>query len=229
MARNKYPEETVAKILDVALALFCEKGYEHTTMADIVDNLGGLTKGAVYHHFKSKEDIMNAALDRAAEPMVAQIQAICADRKMTALEKLRALYAASSEASTLELWEKAHPSADPMKNARLLAAEYQGSLESAVAYMQPVLEQGIEEGSVTAAHPREVAEVLTLVSNLWVAPIFHGASREEFERRLEVFYQMAEGLGVPLCDMRAADGIHAWAPKEDAFGVRDDGLDQHLL
>ena len=35
MARNKYPEETVQKILDVSRALFREKGYEHTTIQDI--------------------------------------------------------------------------------------------------------------------------------------------------------------------------------------------------
>ena len=60
MARNKYPEETVEKILTAARRLFLEKGYEKTTIRDIVDQLGGLTKGAVYHHFKSKEEIMDA-------------------------------------------------------------------------------------------------------------------------------------------------------------------------
>ena len=53
MPRNKYPEETVEKILDVSLKLFLEKGYENTTVLDIVDHLGGLTRGAFYHHFKS--------------------------------------------------------------------------------------------------------------------------------------------------------------------------------
>ena len=46
MPRNKYPEETVEKILDVSLKLFLEKGYENTTVLDIVDHLGGLTRGA---------------------------------------------------------------------------------------------------------------------------------------------------------------------------------------
>ena len=45
MARNKHPEETVEKILAVSAKLFMEKGYEHTTLQDIIDNLGGLTKG----------------------------------------------------------------------------------------------------------------------------------------------------------------------------------------
>lgn len=52
MARNKYPELTRERILDTAERLFLEKGYENTTIQDIVDALGDLTKGAVYHHFK---------------------------------------------------------------------------------------------------------------------------------------------------------------------------------
>ena len=41
MGRNKYPEETVAKILDAALELFCVQGYEGTSIQDIVDRLDG--------------------------------------------------------------------------------------------------------------------------------------------------------------------------------------------
>jgi AcrR family transcriptional regulator len=64
MARNKYPEVTVEKILDVSKRLFIEKGFDNTTIQDIVDELGGLTKGAIYHHFKSKEEIMKALGDK---------------------------------------------------------------------------------------------------------------------------------------------------------------------
>ena len=60
MARNKYPEITVEKILEVSQRLFMEKGYDNTTIQDIVNELGGLTKGAIYHHFKSKEEIIDA-------------------------------------------------------------------------------------------------------------------------------------------------------------------------
>ncbi|MEG2640998.1 MAG: TetR/AcrR family transcriptional regulator [Eubacterium sp.] len=40
MARNKYPEETVEKILEVALRLFLEKGYDKTSNQDIIYGLG---------------------------------------------------------------------------------------------------------------------------------------------------------------------------------------------
>ena len=46
MARNKYPQRTVEKILEVSLALFNEKGYEKTTIQDIVNALG-MSKGAI--------------------------------------------------------------------------------------------------------------------------------------------------------------------------------------
>ena len=54
MPRNKYPEQTVEKILSAAERLFAQKGYAKTTLQDIIDTTG-LSKGAVYHHFKSKE------------------------------------------------------------------------------------------------------------------------------------------------------------------------------
>ena len=52
MARNKHPEETVNLIVSVAFRQFMEKGYEHTSIQDIIDNLGGMSKGAIYHHLK---------------------------------------------------------------------------------------------------------------------------------------------------------------------------------
>ena len=47
MARNKNPEETVNRILDTAYRLFLEKGYEQTSIQDIINHLGGLSKGAI--------------------------------------------------------------------------------------------------------------------------------------------------------------------------------------
>ena len=66
MARNKYPEETVKLILDVATHLFVEKGYDATSLQDII-NETNLSKGAIYHHFSSKEEIFEAIFHRIGE------------------------------------------------------------------------------------------------------------------------------------------------------------------
>ena len=55
-------ENTKEKILEVATNLFLTKGYEQTTISDIINGLDGLTKGAIYHHFESKEDIFEAVV-----------------------------------------------------------------------------------------------------------------------------------------------------------------------
>ena len=73
MPRNKYPEQTVEKILDAAAALFAEKGYQSTTLQDIIDATG-LSKGAVYHHFRSKEEMLEKGgqqLEGGKQPKIA--------------------------------------------------------------------------------------------------------------------------------------------------------------
>ena len=52
MGRNRHPEQTLEKIVDVSAELFAKKGYEQTSIQDILDATG-LSKGGLYHHFKS--------------------------------------------------------------------------------------------------------------------------------------------------------------------------------
>lgn len=92
MARNKHPEETVSLILDVAGRLFLEKGYEYTSIQDIIDNLGGLSKGAIYHHFRSKEDILIAVTDRMTEESNRMLAVIRDTPDLNGKEKLRAIF-----------------------------------------------------------------------------------------------------------------------------------------
>lgn len=63
MARNAHPEVTRQRILDAAKKLFAQKGYERTTIQDILDELEDLSKGAIYHHFKNKEAMLHALVD----------------------------------------------------------------------------------------------------------------------------------------------------------------------
>ena len=62
MARNRNSHETRKKILEVSKDLFLEKGFDNTSIQDIIDGLGGLTKGVIYHHFESKYDILQTII-----------------------------------------------------------------------------------------------------------------------------------------------------------------------
>lgn len=59
---------TREKLLDTAELLFAERGVSHTSLQDIAQ-AAGLTRGAVYWHFKDKGDVFNAMMDRAVLPM----------------------------------------------------------------------------------------------------------------------------------------------------------------
>jgi AcrR family transcriptional regulator len=62
-ATGRAGDETRSQILDVALRLFTERGYEGTSIRDLADALG-MTKSALYYHFPSKEAIVMAVVDQ---------------------------------------------------------------------------------------------------------------------------------------------------------------------
>ena len=197
MARNKYPEVTVERILDVSQRLFLEKGYENTTIQDIVDELGGLTKGAVYHHFKSKEEIMDAVGDRmffSNNPF----EAVRGRTDLNGLQKLReAVRLNQSDQVRVRLTAQSIPIA---KSPRLLQEMIVSNRKVLTPYFLELIEEGNRDGSMHTDYPREIAELLPLLTSLWLLPSVFPASREQMKRKFLFLGEMLEKMGVPLMD-----------------------------
>lgn len=197
MARNKYPEVTVERILDVSQRLFLEKGYENTTIQDIVDELGGLTKGAVYHHFKSKEEIMDAVGDRmffSNNPF----EAVRGRTDLNGLQKLReAVRLNQSDKERVRLTAQSIPIA---KSPRLLQEMIVSNRKVLTPYFLELIEEGNRDGSMHTNYPREIAELLPLLTSLWLLPSVYPASREQMKRKFLFLGEMLEKMGVPLMD-----------------------------
>lgn len=197
MARNKYPEVTVERILDVSQRLFLEKGYENTTIQDIVDELGGLTKGAVYHHFKSKEEIMDAVGDRmffSNNPF----EAVRGRTDLNGLQKLReAVRLNQSDQERVRLTAQSIPIA---KSPRLLQEMIVSNRKVLTPYFLELIKEGNRDGSMHTDYPREIAELLPLLTSLWLLPSVFPASREQMKRKFLFLGEMLEKMGVPLMD-----------------------------
>ena len=197
MARNKYPEVTVERILDVSQRLFLEKGYENTTIQDIVDELGGLTKGAVYNHFKSKEEIMDAVGDRmffSNNPF----EAVRGRTDLNGLQKLReAVRLNQSDQERVRLTAQSIPIA---KSPRLLQEMIVSNRKVLTPYFLELIEEGNRDGSMHTNYPREIAELLPLLTSLWLLPSVFPASREQMKRKFLFLGEMLEKMGVPLMD-----------------------------
>lgn len=197
MARNKYPEVTVERILDVSQRLFLEKGYENTTIQDIVDELGGLTKGAVYHHFKSKEEIMDAVGDRmffSNNPF----EVVRGRTDLNGLQKLQeAVRLNQSDQERVRLTAQSIPIA---KSPRLLQEMIVSNRKVLTPYFLELIEEGNRDGSMHTNYPREIAELLPLLTSLWLLPSVYPANREQMKRKFLFLGEMLEKMGVPLMD-----------------------------
>lgn len=199
MARNKYPEETINLILDVAFRLFMKKGYEYTSIQDIIDHLGGLSKGAIYHHFKSKEDILVAVVDRMTKEsnrLLAQIRD-CKD--LNGREKLKRIFKESILRPVQDEIFTVAP--DLSNNPRLVFSIIKETVnEAAPDYIQPIIEEGILDGSIQTEYPAQLAELVILVANFWLNPMVFNSSAEESCRKFMVFQQMMRGFGLDILD-----------------------------
>ena len=197
MSRNKYPEETVERILDTAQRLFLEKGYEQTTIQDITDNLGGLTKGAIYHHFKSKEEIIDAVSDRmffSNNPF----EAVRERKDLNGLQKLReAIRLNQSDQERTNLTIQSIP---VCKNPRLLMEMINSNRKILTPYYQELLEEGNRDGSIHTKYAKEIAELMPLLTSLWMLPSVFPGSKEDTKHKFLFIGEMLEKMGVPLFD-----------------------------
>ena len=205
MSRNKYPEQTVERILDAARRLFLEKGYEATTIQDIVDELGGLTKGAVYHHFKSKADIMNALGDRLVlerDPFLA----VAGRKDLNGLEKLREVIRLhEADAEQQQLGREALPM---LKNPRILAEMLETNRRELTPRFLRLIEEGQRDGSISTGYAPELAELIPLLTSLWLAPTVYPAPPAGMLRKFRLIGEALAALGLPLVDeevMRLAE------------------------
>lgn len=199
MARNKHPEETVNLILDVAMRLFLEKGYEHTSIQEIINNLGGLSKGAIYHHFKSKEDILVAVTDRMTEESNKMLAGIRDRTDLTGSEKLKMIFKESIGRSAMDNIFEVAP--DLGNNPRLLYSMFRDTVEEvAPSYILPIIKQGIKDGTIWTDYPEELAELILLAANIWMNPMVFQDSAERSNRKFIVFCQMMKSFGLDIVD-----------------------------
>lgn len=150
--------------MDAAERLFRTKGYEDTSIQDILDATGA-SRGAFYHYFGSKGDLLEAVVDRMVAVVTALGEPIVDDPTLDAPHKLRGLFEAISNwkldrpdlmHALLEAWVSD-------ENA-LMREHYRRRVASVlVPMLTRIVEQGVREGSFRAASPEGSARALVFV------------------------------------------------------------------
>jgi AcrR family transcriptional regulator len=138
----KSAEERKNEILDVAAALFAEKGYDNASTNDIIEKIG-IARGTLYHHFGSKEEILDALVDRMTREGVKRAGTIVRDKNCPILDRLTGILGSLSVESGAgeEIMEQMHKP----QNALL----HQKMQERLIKGIVPLITQLITEGNIS--------------------------------------------------------------------------------
>ena len=195
MAKKYTAEEVKSLILDVSTELFVEKGYEKTSISDIVHGLDGLTKGAVYHHFSSKDEIIDAVVRRFIPNQLA-LSVIMNQAGVSGLEKIQALLFEgmfNSEASHSRVL-----SFTLLDNPKFFSMYIQTTNEVMAPLVERCLIEGNQDGSVSIEQPRQMAELAILILSTWFIQALFPNTAETFFEKIMAAKRMLELSGMPI-------------------------------
>lgn len=186
----KEAEERKNEILDVAERLFCTKGFDHTSTNDILREIG-IARGTLYYHFKSKEDILDAMIDRITEQVTAKASRIAMDESVPVLERITGTIMAlnvDNETGHMIMEQVHRP-----QNALLHQKMQEKLLKKVNPLITKILEDAIGQGICDSAHPEEAVEMVMLYSNSVFDEAF-GYSEEERQKKVSGFIYNTERL-----------------------------------
>lgn len=149
------------EILDVAQKLVYSKGYEQMSIQDILDTLG-ISKGAFYHYFDSKQALLEALIERMMDEVIQALDPIVRDPKLPALVKLQRYF------DTAARWKSARK---PMmlelmriwyddRNALARQKAFSAAVKRVAPLLGEIIHQGVQEGALTTPYPEQAGEIL---------------------------------------------------------------------
>jgi AcrR family transcriptional regulator len=150
-----------SEILDAAQGLIYTRGYEQMTIQDILDVLH-ISKGAFYHYFVSKPDLLEALIERMVEDARRLLVDQLAADSLPALEKLERCFAAANRwkldqrdylLALMQVWYH-----DDNAIVRLKAQE--SSTKMFAPFLAEIIQEGISQGVIQTHFPDQAAGVI---------------------------------------------------------------------
>jgi AcrR family transcriptional regulator len=189
--------------VEAAGRLLAQKGYEALSVQDVLDEVGA-SKGAFYHYFASKAELVDAVVDRMADDATARLAPILASPELPAGEKLRRLFAGLAQFKAeqkdlvlgiLRVWLADDNAIVREKSRRQVGRRL-------VPWLDVIVAEGIAQGAFNARHPELLSQVLTtlvqgmseLAAELWVQRQLGEISYETVERMFEAYQEGFERI-----------------------------------
>lgn len=182
------------QILDMAFSLFIEKGYDNTSISDILSKLD-IARGTLYYHFESKEAIMDAIIERSAKSIVEEAQSIVLKKELSAYEKIFALFSGTSM-KRMSGGDLIIDYLNQPQNALFHEKSNRSVIQKITPILGDIIKEGVDEGSFTNDFPYESAELILTMIMGFMDVTFEAIDENDLNRRLEgLLYNMERMLG----------------------------------
>lgn len=217
MRTVKRANERREEIVVAAQRLFVCRGFDVVTVSDILEEVG-LSKGAFYHHFTSKDDVLVGVAEAMAKQSIARLLPILEAPSLTPIQKLNGVFAESSRFNE----ENAFALREMLtvlfrdENFRLRMRLAKHCTEQAAPYLTAVLVEGQRSGDFDIEDPPEVARIVmqlgyveqeTLIEALqWAQEKDPREAMNALTKRMIAYERSMERLvGAPTNSLRVFD------------------------
>ncbi len=146
------------EILDAAEELFNLNGFDGTTISAMIEK-AGIARGTVYYHFKSKEDVLDALIERHCERILNKAEQIAANSRLPVMERLIQTLMAmngNKEGIPSVITQQMHRP----QNALMHQKTHEKMLQRIPPILIDIIEDGIEEGLFNTPYPYESLEMV---------------------------------------------------------------------
>jgi len=196
------------QLLDVALEVFQEKGYERASVADVA-KAAGLAKPTLYHYIDSKEDLLYGILSRSHQRLTAQLAAL--EPRDSALEMVRQVV----QTHVLFNIQYRDETAVFLADSRMLSEERRQSLNELLdeydRRLQALVEEAQRRGEISSTIDPALAVLAMLGAANFVSRWYRQRPGSNPSHIAEVFADLAIGglLGINRAPEGSQKGVHA--------------------
>ena len=198
MPRHDPDQKTKQDILDAAIRLFDEKGLENVKVEDVVKEVG-VTRGAFYHYFKSREELIIGVMYKSFECNNPYLLAY-KQQGLNSLEKL-GFAAKLSLRSHFDMSDSMRVQIKKLSNDPIVfKSEIIFQVTIMATYIEKLLVEGNKDGSMNVVFPKQASQTIAWLVASWLSPYLLDVSYEEYIDKISFFEQLTTSLGVPVMD-----------------------------
>lgn len=205
MLNNNLSNQTYEDILSTAYSFFIEKGYEKTSIQDIINELG-ISKGAIYHYFKSKEEILQSVLLLEKEKANIYLDKLIQEANgCNAKEKIK--YVLNRLMSDEKINTTNRFLLNQTNNSKAIIQSIIQTVNIDSIKFFELIKEGVKDGSLNTNFPKECSELLLLLCNIWLNPILFNRTYEETVNRFVFIQFTMKQLGVDVIGDELLDKV----------------------